>query len=51
MVKLLKINSPGDHMRSSILLLCFTLFSLSFAADKPLRVGMVTDVGGVNDAN
>jgi basic membrane protein A len=37
-------------MRSLIILASYLLLATSFAADsKPLRIGMVTDVGGVND--
>ena len=36
-------------MRSLITLVSYILISTSFAAENPLRIGMVTDVGGVND--
>ena len=36
-------------MRSFIILFSYILLSTTMAADKPLKVGMVTDVGGVND--
>ncbi len=36
-------------LRSIIFSMIMVMSTLSIAADKPLRVGMVTDVGGVND--
>lgn len=36
-------------MKTVILCLGILLSSLSFAADKPLKIGMVTDVGGIHD--
>ncbi|MBC7538624.1 MAG: BMP family ABC transporter substrate-binding protein [Bacteriovorax sp.] len=36
-------------LQSVIFCLVMIISSFTFAADKPIRVGMVTDVGGVND--
>lgn len=36
-------------MRSLLVIFSFIILSISHAADKPIKIGMVTDVGGVND--